>query len=266
MRSFDYSGEEIRLSRLIAKTYPDLSYNRIQKLLRERGVKVDGVRTSKDGLIRGSVHIEIYVAETDFNAVYEDDNIIIIDKPRGVPSTGKISVESHFSKQGYFLCHRLDTNTRGLLVLAKNTKTEKLIEKSLRERNIEKYYRALVYGTLNGAEKLTAYAVKDSAGGYLKVYGEPVPGSVEIKTAYKVIGYEGDNTLLEVQLITGRTHQIRAHLAFIGHFVLGDNKYGDEEINKKLGFSKQQLTADRIIFHFDKKSHLFYLDGKEIKL
>lgn len=255
----------MKLSKLIAKTYPDLSYNRIQKLIRERQIKVEGVRVARDVVLR-SAHVEVYIPEMDFTAVYEDENVLVIDKPRGVPSTGKTSVDSHYKALGYSICHRLDTNTRGLLIVAKNDTAMKAVMRAFKTHSIEKYYKALVYGTLTTSEKLIAYAVKDSENGYLKVYKDPRPGAVEIVTSYRVLGYEGDNTWLEVCLHTGKTHQIRAHLAFIGHFILGDDKYGNEDLNKKLGYSKQQLTAERIVFHFGNRSVLSYLDGTEVKL
>jgi Pseudouridylate synthases, 23S RNA-specific len=131
---------------------------------------------------------------------------------------------------------------------------------------VEKHYLARVYGTLQKDATLHGWLSKDSNAGVVKVFDEKVKGAAEIITTYKVLGVDGNTTLLDVMIFGGKTHQIRAHLAHTGHFILGDGKYGRDEINRNYGFKKQQLTANKLVFNFPKNSPLFYLNSTKIEL
>ena len=138
---------------------------------------------------------------------------------------------------------------------------------AFKNRTVDKFYMARVYGKLAVKKaRLTAYLYKDAKNSEVKIYDTQVSGSVKIITEYEVVKEVENTSLLSVKLITGKTHQIRAHLAHIGHFIVGDGKYGDNQINKQLKQKRQNLTAYKTIFHFDKTSPLFELDGVEIIL
>lgn len=166
-----------------------------------------------------------------------------------------------------FPCHRLDRNTAGLIVFAKNHEVEKTMFSLIRNRNIRKLYKCTVYGKPKVAKAtLNSYLFKDSKTSRVIVSDEKLPGYVEIVTKYSVLKYNNDGTTdLEVELVTGRTHQIRAHLAHIGCPIVGDGKYGINEVNKKLGVTWQKLTAYKIIFE-DSFGELEYLKGKEFSI
>ena len=136
-----------------------------------------------------------------------------------------------------------------------------------KNRNFDKYYLAEVYGTptINSAE-LTAYLVKDKERAKVTIYDKPQKDSEKIVTAYKVLQQKEKTSMLEVKLITGKTHQIRAHLAHIGHFIVGDGKYGYESINRQFHATKQRLTAYKTVLNFDDGSPLNYLNGREFKI
>ena len=159
------------------------------------------------------------------------------------------------------LCHRLDTNTSGLIVLAEGVALDEML-KAFKQRTIDKYYYAEVYGKLSAkSATLTAYLKKDAVTSTVKIFNEKVEGSVKIITEYQTLEVRGETTLLKVKLITGKTHQIRAHLALIGHFIIGDGKYGKNEINKRFKAKTQRLVAGELKFNFAPQSPLYKLNG-----
>jgi 23S rRNA pseudouridine955/2504/2580 synthase len=168
------------------------------------------------------------------------------------------------------LCHRLDRNTGGLVIIAKNQACLSIMLDKLEAREIKKYYQCLVKGRMEKPEaQLKAFLWKDSSKSRVFVSEHKTAGSLEIITKYKVVEYNPsmDVSRLEVELVTGRTHQIRAHLAFIGHPVLGDGKYGTNAINRSFGLKQQALWACRIKFAFTKSGSLLnYLNGKEFSV
>ena len=163
--------------------------------------------------------------------------------------------------------HRLDRNTSGILVYALDNNSEIELLNAFKTHTVKKYYLAEVYGVLKEKQAiLTAYLVKNNQSGTVKVYDEKTENSLTVKTEYKVVKEYDNSSVLSILLHTGRTHQIRAHMAHIGHFVIGDGKYGKEKINRQFNANYQRLCAYKITFKFSENSLLNYLNGKEISL
>lgn len=203
------------------------------------------------------------------DAVYADERLLVVAKRAGVEvsraDAGEESLEARLSPYfgALYPVHRLDANTEGLLLFARTEKAQETLLCAMKEQRIEKYYRAAVLGRMEQKEGvLSAWAAKDAEKGMLRVYASERPGAVPIRTGYRVLSESGGRTLLEVRLYTGRTHQIRAHLAFLGHPVLGDDKYGDRAANRAAGLKRQALLSYRIVLHEPAESPLAYLDGR----
>lgn len=264
-----------KLSEEVMAQLPDLSYNQVQKLIRNKDIKVNGKRVGKDIKLEISSEVECYLAgdEKPIDILYEDKNLLVCFKPRKlevVSTTGEIDLVRRLEKQTNCTLsevHRLDRNTMGLVILSKNNSAKKSLENAIKAHKIQKFYLADVYGVLeNSTADLVAYLYKDAKNSVVKISDVEKPGYTKIETKYKVVSQHGDHALLEVELVTGKTHQIRAHLSHIGHFVIGDEKYGNSEINKHFKKHYQCLCASKLIFHFTEQDPLSYLDGKMIKI
>ena len=197
---------------------------------------------------------------------------MIINKPIGIEVTGDSSITHILQKQCSFIspCHRLDRNTGGLLLFAKNESALNILLSKFKNREIEKHYLAMVYGIPHlPAQKLKAYLFKDNKKSMVYISDTPQKGYVQIETSYTLIAknQEKNCSLLDVELHTGKTHQIRAHLAHIGLPIVGDGKYGINEINKKLNFKTQQLYSHILKFNFKEDSGILnYLNNQEFRL
>jgi 23S rRNA pseudouridine955/2504/2580 synthase len=225
------------------------------QLLKSKDIKVNGKRVSGDiTLYKGDV-VSYYLAPKQadkpaFYPVYKDENILIVDKESGVNSE---AVFAALAREGQcFFIHRLDRNTKGLLAFALNERAEKALLNAFKDRQTEKKYHALCFGVFaKDTEVLTAYLKKDAGKALVKIYDKPISGGEKIITEYKVIGRFEDKTKVEVTLHTGKTHQIRAHMAYIGHPIVGDMKYGDTTRNKLENATRQQLISKRLRFFFE---------------
>ncbi len=254
------------------KTFTDCVFPQgafcLAALLRARDVKVNGVRVGKGGFALKTGDIVAYYTNfkqesaPSHTVIYQDENALIADKFSGVSVEG-LTCELR-EKGDYRPCHRLDRNTQGLLAFAKNDGAEREILSAFKERRVEKEYIALCKN--NFKEKsavLTAFLVKDDKKSLVKVFAKPVAGGVKIVTEYEVLRVSGDIALVRVKLHTGKTHQIRAHTAFIGCPVLGDEKYGEKALNAKYNAKRQRLISKSLKFEFT--GGLAYLNGKEFK-
>lgn len=265
-----------KVSEFISERCKALSYNSIRKLLRQKDVKVNDKRIKDDVVLSVGDYVLVYLPDFEtFNlkVVFEDENVIIVFKPRKIETvseqgeTDLIKVVSDYLSSECYAVHRLDRNTEGLVVFAKNTEAKKSLDIAIKKRKIEKYYLALVNGVLSkDSDDMIAYLKKDSAKAIVDIVDEPKNGYEKIETKYKLLKVDNDVSLVEVELVTGKTHQIRAHFAHIGHFVIGDEKYGDSRINKIYKSRYQNLCAYKLVFHFESGDFLSYLDGKVIEL
>lgn len=206
------------------------------------------------------------------SVVFEDENILCINKPRGTgvaAADGENSLEERLRPLYGDVrpVHRLDVQTAGLVLFARNERAEQALLDAIRERKVEKYYRCTVLGVPEEREATKrAYLLKDADAALVKIFDEPRPGAKEILTRYRTVTAGKDKSTLEVELLTGRTHQIRAHMAHLGHPLLGDDRYGDRSFNRQEKADHLDLTAVRLVLHFEKNSPLAYLDGRAIEL
>lgn len=261
-----------KLSKLISDEL-GLGFNQIQKIIRNKDVKVDGKRVSKDIDLIERELVEIYFNEKPIKIVFENNDLVVVFKPRNIETVSDCSSDDLINKLvcqlgvELFAVHRLDRNTEGLVCFAKNKQAKESLDNSIKNRKLEKYYLAKVIGIPEKQEdKLVAYLKKDEKKSLVFVSDIPQVGFEEIKTNYKILKTEEIFSILEVELVTGKTHQIRAHLSHIGYPILGDEKYGNTELNKIHKKKYQCLCAYKLVFHFDDNDYLFGLNNLEIKL
>ncbi len=234
-------------------------------LLKNKDIKVNGKRVDKNiTLYKGDV-VQYYLTakqadKTAFSIRYEDENICVVDKGSGVNSEAVFAALSRAGE--YYFIHRLDRNTQGLLAFARTEIAERALLKAFKTGGVDKRYHALCFGSFaEESARLTAYLKKDAEKSLVKIYDTPVKGSEEICTEYKLLQTKEGLSKVEILLHTGKTHQIRAHLAHIGCPVVGDMKYGDIARNKELQLARQCLVAKYLQFSLHGK--LAYLNEKQ---
>ena len=281
MIKFKVEKDQKKIVDYLKNKFKNLTNGTIFKALRNKDIRINGVKISENVPVNAGDEITLYIKDEFLfgitaldksKIIYDDENIVIVNKPQDVLVQGDginigldKMVNDYFGTQNIVPCHRLDRNTSGLIIFAKNEIAEETISEMLKQHMIRKVYRCRVIGhPKNKKATLTAYLFKDSKTSQVIISNEKKKGYVEIVTKYEVIAYNNDGTsTLEVELVTGRTHQIRAHLAFIGYPILGDGKYGKNEVNKKFKLTRQELTAYKIIFN-DAIGELEYLKGKTV--
>lgn len=242
------------------------SYNNACKLLRNKDIRVNGVKIAKNFELESGDNIVVFYdenmlkTEQKIEIIYQDDNIIIVNKPQGVEIEGDGGVAKMLN--GYAV-HRLDRNTTGLLVLAKNLQAKSELDKAFKNRSLTKKYLAEVVGSTNfKGEIFKAYLLKDAKNSQVKIFDKKVAGSSEITTIFKTLKSSPSSSIVECTLVSGKTHQLRAHLAFLGHPIIGDGKYGKNEDNKKFKKKYQQLHCYYLKLN-GLGGTLSYLNGKE---
>lgn len=272
MQKFTVDKAQTKLSKAISEFNSDFSYNEIQKSIRNHDIKVNDVRVKSDVAVCRGDRIEIYAEpkskiEDRLEMVYEDENIAVVYKPKGIMSVGENSLaEKLLGFYSYIApCHRLDTNTDGLMIFALNQAAEKEVFELIKDRKIRKFYKAIVYGMPKG-KRITLYLQKNVDKGTVTVFDEARRGAVKTETEYRIINNYGDCSEIEIELLTGKTHQIRATFAHMGNPILGDGKYGSTTLNKAYKVYKQCLTAYKLKFNTDSVKTLRYLNGKTIEI
>lgn len=290
----------MRMDKLLQKLMPTLPKSLMYKYIRMKKIKLNGKRT--DIAFKPAVGdvIEAYIpdefsakpkpqydfltASDKLDIVYEDENILLVDKKQGVlvhPDKNEyrdtlISRICHYLyKKGEYdpevensftpaLANRIDRNTGGIVIAAKNAAALKILCDKIKYRELDKRYLAVVHGVLKKKEALLeGYLYKNEDKNQVYLQNHKTAENKTVKTKYKVLKESNNLSLIEVELITGRTHQIRAHLASIGHPLLGDGKYGRLKDDKKLGFNKQALYSYKLTFDFKTDAGILnYLNGK----
>lgn len=289
-----------RLDKMLGKYLNLAGKSFIYKMLRKKnitlnGKKCDGSEKLKEGdqikLFLSDETIEKFsevkvqaVSKKKLDILYEDDHILLIDKPSGMLSQkakeGDESLVEYLidylletgaiKKEGLrtfrpSVCNRLDRNTSGLVVAGKSLAGLQVMAEVFKDRSIHKYYQCVVKGRISEKKNIRGFLKKEEKTNQVTISEKETSGSVPIVTEYEPLGWYGGYTLLKVTLITGRSHQIRAHLASIGHPIAGDHKYGDarvnEEVKKKYHVTSQMLHSYRIEFP-ELPEPLSYLSGR----
>lgn len=292
-----------RADRFLSKAFPNLSPTLVCKLMRKKRIKLNGAKTEPNvKLCEGDV-FRFYLSDEllskapaarvndfrtvppDISVIYEDENILLVDKPVGMvvhednDNTSDTLINRilcYLWKNGEYipeeensfvpaLCNRIDRNTCGIVIAAKNAESLRVLNAKIHDRELVKLYLCVVNGTPEpAAATLTAYLRKLSEENRVIISDAPAPDCLTIKTKYRVLETAGEQSLVEVDLLTGRTHQIRAHFAHIGHPLLGDGKYGVNRLNKQFGYKYQALCSYKLIFRFTTDAGcLEYLNNRE---
>ena len=259
----------------------EVDKNAIYKALRKKDIKINGKRVSENITLNQGDVIEAYIFTanenaTRYSAVFENEYVIIFNKMQGIPVVDDSNNEKSLVKlineeykSVYEPCHRIDRNTGGLIIFSKNRKYTDLIKEAINNRFYKKIYNCIVWGNaenLVGVHK--AWHFKDSEKNRVYIYDVKKKYSKEIITEVTKAVYNPENntTSLEINLITGRTHQIRAHLAFLGHSIIGDGKYGTNDINGRFGKKYQALWSCTLIPNNITEEYEFFLPNKIISV
>lgn len=275
--TIDKKSDSHKLSNILYNNFNGLTRNTLYKAFRKKDIRINNVKINHDTVVHDGDVITIYIIDDllfkkiDFEKVYEDENILVINKPRNIEVVGNNSLTSMLNEEysAIYPCHRLDRNTIGLVLFAKNEESFNILLDKFKKQEIEKHYLAKVYGIPPKiSQTLTAYLFKDNKKSLVYISDIPKKGYVKIITSYTLLekNKKENYSILDVELHTGKTHQIRAHLAHIGYPIIGDGKYGINEINKKFKCQTQELYSYILKFNFKTDAGILnYLNNVDIK-
>lgn len=294
-----------RLDKFLSKAVKGLPMSLMYKYIRTKKIKVNRARTEQSYMLCEGDEIQLFIRDEFFaspeqdggalfrirpklDIVYEDEHIMLLNKRPGVlvhedaaasENTLIMHIKAYLAQKGEYdpnleqsfapaLCNRIDRNTGGIVIAAKTAEALRIMNEKIRNDELRKFYLCAVHGRMKKKqETLHAWLRKNSADNMVDISDEKRAGYKEIITKYRVIAERGETSLLEVELVTGRTHQIRAHLSHIGHPLLGDGKYGVNRNDRAKGYKFQALYAYRLQFAFQESGGaLDYLNGKTFKL
>ena len=293
-----------RLDRFVMKVCPNMPSSHLYKLIRKKDIRVNGARAELSYRLCPGDTVSIFAPDEFFedttknydflsaskalDIVYEDENIIVVDKPQGLivhPDKSEYRdtlinrILRYLYEKGEYdpeaentftpaLANRIDRNTCGMVLAAKNAEALKVLCDKIKLREIDKFYLCVVHGVPKKREALlTGYLFKDEDKNRVFLQSKKQDNNRTIKTKYRLLATSNNLSLLEVELLTGRTHQIRAHLSSIGHPLLGDGKYGNLKADKKMGYTKQALCSYKLCFNFKSDAGVLnYLSGKTLTL
>ncbi len=306
MKSFTITQNDAgqRLDKYLTKSFPNLPKALMYKYIRTKRIKVNSKRAEiSTRLCVGDV-VDLYIndefferpperfdfmsASNKIDIVYEDENILLLNKKAGLLchpddreyiDTLITRVKRYLYEKGSYnpndsmsftpaLVNRIDRNTTGIVIAAKNADSLRILNQKMKDRELHKYYLCIIHGILNKKNGiLKGYLTKNEDKNLVKVHKSKQEGSKDISTKYKVLSERSKYSLVEVELLTGRTHQIRSHFASIGHPLLGDGKYGTNALNKKSGYKKQCLCSYKLEFDFSTDAGILnYLNKKTFKI
>lgn len=237
-------SEEIPLKNFTDNVCASASFC-FRTLLKNREIRVNGKRVNGEVLLHAGDEVAYYLTPAQekkigFEIIYEDENVVVADKESGVNSEAVFSALCERG-EAYFI-HRLDRNTAGLLIFAKTKAAEEELLRAFREKRAEKIYFARVLGKMPKSRSVeTAYLQKDEKAARVRIASKAI--GEKIITEYEVVAEEGETSILKITLHTGKTHQIRAHMAYLGHPVAGDTKYGNDVYNRAHNVTRQRLVA-----------------------
>ena len=275
-----------RVSDCVRAMLPDLPESVIRRIFADRDVKLDGKRVSYNEAVRAGQALKVYVPDTrmsgsasvpPLDVIYEDNDVLLVNKRAGISvepdarsSTTLTDLCTAWVKSRDpesfppAACHRLDNRTCGLCLFAKNERSLEILQDVFRTRSLEKYYICLVRGIMKPPSAVCrAWLVKDARNAVVRITDRPETDAKPIETGYETL-QSGPVSRLRVQLITGRTHQIRAHLAALGHPILGDDLYGDRDFNRREKARSLKLCA--VSLRLDTAGRLPALDGREFSI
>ncbi len=293
-----------RLDKFLTKVCPTLPTTLMYKFIRTKHIKVNRKRAQNNMRLEIGDVVSAYIndeffaaaqpkydflsAPTKLTVVYEDENILLVDKKQGLlvhPDENEYRdtligrIQHYLYDKGEYdpteensfkpsLANRIDRNTAGIVIAAKNAEALRILCQKIKDRELDKRYLAVVHGTPKRREAtLEGQLEKNEDKNKVYISRHRSCDSRSIRTHYRVIAEKNGLSLLEIELLTGRTHQIRAHMASIGHPLLGDGKYGKLAADKKLGFNKQALCSYKLTFTFDTDAGILnYLNGQSFEV